>query len=547
MKRQTVLRLQILVLIALLFALLIAHLKNAVAAKAGPKDWLIVYFLSYTIYFIPTIAAALLKSSRLFKAALINLALGFTVIGWIWALLLATKEAEPASTDGQPVEPTIMSDVTRDNPIVKNELPPLAFPVVMRWGGLHYTLSILATAIILWVSPEVVSIANNLHIMASRRLESLSLEVSPYRAELPISREEFYLATPYSALMEKTRSSLLYSQNDPDSFGPHDDVWAALSVDKSIGKIRFPGSSDEVGDLSTGLAYIKLFGDPAEEYRLLSRAMQYEGNEALDEGSFANWIEIAYEGVAQSHFARGEYFLGLNAVTEGLQRLRLRKIENFKGESQLLSIASRIAIAEAYLPGDRSAPEEVGNLARKGALLLKSEFSELSLLSQTEARIPTPLEHYARGVVRFRNSEFDLAVESFQTALAATSRPAAKDLARFMVVRSWFWKTRAAEFRRLNATGNEKSEGADASEEDDESVRLYRAIAKAFVAELKRAGVFRSLISEKPPRVPVPSLSGECTKGLLEMKRVASAIGQRHWLSQAMQYVEELERTVCKS
>jgi len=56
----------------------------------GPGSWLTLLFL--TLYFLPSLIAAIRRANHGFAIGLLNLLLGWTVIGWFAALIWAVAE-----------------------------------------------------------------------------------------------------------------------------------------------------------------------------------------------------------------------------------------------------------------------------------------------------------------------------------------------------------------------------------------------------------------------------------------------------------------------
>lgn len=54
-----------------------------------------VLFLALAMYFVPTITAIRRNSPHKTAVVILNLLFGFTLIGWIFALVLASKQPQP--------------------------------------------------------------------------------------------------------------------------------------------------------------------------------------------------------------------------------------------------------------------------------------------------------------------------------------------------------------------------------------------------------------------------------------------------------------------
>ena len=95
-------------MLALMVLAMMASLRPNWSHEVGPVVNGIIAFISIILliavaagfYFIPTIVAAAKKSKRASAVAVLNLLLGWTLIGWVVALVWAV--AEPEETPNQP-------------------------------------------------------------------------------------------------------------------------------------------------------------------------------------------------------------------------------------------------------------------------------------------------------------------------------------------------------------------------------------------------------------------------------------------------------------
>lgn len=78
--------------------------------------------LSAAGYFLPLIIAGLRRSPGLAAVAVINIALGWTVAGWVIALVMALRSARPAAPGTQ-----VTQSLTAASPVPAGP-PPLTLP-----------------------------------------------------------------------------------------------------------------------------------------------------------------------------------------------------------------------------------------------------------------------------------------------------------------------------------------------------------------------------------------------------------------------------------
>ena len=88
------------------------------------KTAAIIFFpAAIALYFSPAIAAAHRRRANLMSIFLLNLFLGWTILGWVGALVWAYLAADPAPT---PVEPTTAPANTKTCPFCAEEVQSAA-------------------------------------------------------------------------------------------------------------------------------------------------------------------------------------------------------------------------------------------------------------------------------------------------------------------------------------------------------------------------------------------------------------------------------------
>lgn len=429
-------------------------------------------------------------------------------------------------------------------------------------------VSLLTLLMVLTFNSRLAAVARGHAIDLRARINAADKGISTVAASSVA--EEFELPDhPGAGLYARSRNLITGSRRSRT----WERVLAELGSSKPAALDQFPKQVNFVDAMSL----LRVWGSGEEDYALLSRAAKYKGEHTFMDWELEIWLRLGFAEPARLHFERGEYFLGMDAVRDGLKRARVRPLNNLKGATDLAALVSPLVIVDAFFPVDpKDASEEAGELSQRAAQVLHGEYEKLANGDVT------PLTQYAAGVRDFRAEDYDSALKHFSEARSIASRQDGRDLASFMLVRVNYWNARARlekydlqagetpadrmarsvealKIAAPNATDRPELPASESGQSPAEAQvdRLATIFARAIVREMKAAGVLRAQAKVEPaaaalkPRPSGPTAAAVknaraefnelCRSARADLQAEVSKIASSYWRQQASEYITGLD------